>query len=52
MSFQDSFKKWYSSGVASAILIRETIDFSSFSGIFQDTAVADKKYFYHVSQTP
>ena len=36
------FQKWCSSGVVSAFLLRETIDFTGFSGTFQDTAVADE----------
>ena len=36
------FQKWCSSGVVSAFLLHETIDFTDFSGTFQDTAVADK----------
>ena len=36
------FQKWCSSGVVSALLNREIIDFTGFSGTFQDTAVADK----------
>ena len=31
---------------------REIIDSTGFSGTFQDTAVADKKYFCHFSITP
>ena len=34
------FQKWCSSGVVSALVLRETIDFTGFSGTFQDTAVA------------
>ena len=48
-SFQDSFKKWCSSGVVSAVLNCEAIDFTDFPGAFQDTAVADKKYLNHVN---
>ena len=33
------FQKWCSSGVVSAFMLRETIDFTDFSGTFQDTAV-------------
>ena len=40
LSFQGSFKKWCSSGVVSAISYCEIIDFTGFSGTFQDTAVA------------
>ena len=36
------FQKWCSSGVVSAFLLRETIDFTGFWGSFQDTAVANK----------
>ena len=36
------FQKWCSSGVVSAIPLRETFDFTGFSGTFRDTAVADK----------
>ena len=42
LSFQDSFKKWCSSGVVSAISRCEIIDFTGFSGTFQDTAVTYK----------
>ena len=45
------FQKWCSSGVVSAFLLRETLDFTGFCGIFQDTAVA-KKYFGHRFITP
>ena len=45
------FQKWCSSGVVSAFPLRETIDFTDFSGTFQDTAVA-KKYFGHRFITP
>ena len=45
------FQKWCSSGVVSAFSLREAIDFTGFSGIFQDTAVA-KKYFGHRFITP
>ena len=41
------FQKWCSSGVVSALMLRKTIDFTGFSGTFQDTAVANEKYFYH-----
>ena len=41
-SFQGSLKKWCSSGVVSAISRHEIIDFTGFSGTFQDTAVTDK----------
>ena len=34
------FQKWCSSGVVGAFLFRKTIDFTGFSGTFQDTAVA------------
>jgi len=47
MSFQGSLKKWCSNGVASTFLLREIIDFMSFSGIHQDIAVANEKYVYH-----
>ena len=40
MSHQNSFKKWCSSGVISAISCHEIIDFTGFSGTSQDTAVA------------
>ena len=43
------FLKWCSSGVVSAFPFLKTIDFTGFSGTFQDTAVADEKYFYHIS---
>ena len=46
------FQKWCSSSVVSALLFRRTIDFTSFSGTFQDIAVAHKKYFYHLFITP
>jgi hypothetical protein len=46
------FRKWCSSGVVSTLLKREIIDSTGFSGTFQDTAVADKKYFNHFSITP
>ena len=36
------FQKWCSSGVVSALMLRKTIDFTGFSGTFQDTAVADE----------
>ena len=36
------FQKWCSSGVVSALLLHRTIDFTGFSGTFQDTAVADE----------
>ena len=36
------FQKWCSSGVVSAFLLQETLDFTGFFGTFQDTAVADK----------
>ena len=36
------FQKWCSSGVVSTISRRETIDFTGFSGTFQDTAVTDE----------
>ena len=39
MPHQDSFKKWCSSGVVSAISRRKIIDFTGFSGPFQDTPV-------------
>ena len=45
------FQKWCSSGVVSAFSLREAIDFTGLSGIFQDTAVA-KKYFGHRFITP
>ena len=45
MLFQGSFKKWCSSGVVSTSLSRTIIDFMGFSGILQDTAVADRYYF-------
>ena len=41
------FQKWCSSGVVSALMLRKTIDFTGFSGTFQDIAVADEKYLYH-----
>jgi len=39
------FQKWCSSGVVSALPCCESIDFTGFSGIFQDTAVADESIF-------
>ena len=36
------FLKWCSSGVVSAVPLHKTIDFTGFSGTFQDTAVADE----------
>jgi hypothetical protein len=42
------FQKWCNSGVVSAFPRREIIDFAGFSGIFQDIAVAHKKYRNHV----
>lgn len=36
------FQKWCSSGVVGAFLFRKTIDFTGFSGTFQDTAVKDQ----------
>ena len=36
------FQKWCSSGVVSAFPLHESIDFTGFSGTFQDTAVADE----------
>ena len=42
------FQKWCSSGVVSALLLHETIDFTGFSGTFQDTAVAHEKHSYHI----
>lgn len=33
------FQKWCSSGVVGAFLFRKTIDFTGFSGTFQDTAM-------------
>ena len=41
------FQKWCSSGVVSALLLHRTIDFTGFSGTFQDTAVADEQHFCH-----
>ena len=46
------FLKWCSSGVVSAVPLRETIDYTGFSGTFQDTAVADEKYFNHIRIFP
>ena len=46
------FRKWCSSGVVSAFSLRETLDFTGFSGIFKDTAVAHEKYFYHEFKAP
>lgn len=43
-----AFSKWYSSDVISAVLPHETIDFTGFSGTFQDIAVANKLYSYHI----
>ena len=43
LSHQGSLKN----GVVSAFLLRKTIDFTGFSGTFQDTAVADEKCFDH-----
>ena len=38
------FQKWCSSGAVSAFSFRETIDFTDFSGIFQDISMAHEKY--------
>ena len=46
------FRKWCSSGVVSVLSGHKNIEFIGFSGTFQDTAVADKEYFYHFSITP
>ena len=46
-SHQDSSKKWCSSGVVSAASRHEILDFTGFSGTFQDIAVADEKYTNH-----
>ena len=46
------FRKWCSSGVVSAFSLRETLDFTGFSGIFQDTAVAYKQNFFHPKPSP
>ena len=35
------FRKWCNSGVVSAFSLRETLDFTGFSGTFQDTDVTD-----------
>ena len=43
------FQKWCSSGAVNALPYRRVIDFTGFSRTFQDTAVADKEYFYHGS---
>ena len=43
------FQKWCSSGVVSAPMLRKTIDFTGFSGTFQDTAVAHEKHLFHVT---
>lgn len=50
LSYQGSNQnsKWCSNGVASALSRHENIDFASFPGILQDTAVAYKKYRNHV----
>ena len=45
------FHKWCSNGVVNAISRYEIIDFTGFSGTFQDTIVANKKYSYHIFQT-
>ena len=45
------FQKWCSSGVVSAFLFRKPIDFTGFSGTFQDTAVADEKHSYHIKSS-
>ena len=46
------FRKWCSSGVVSAFSLRETLDFTGFSGIFKDTAVAYKQNFFHPKPSP
>ena len=46
------FRKWCSSGVVSAFSLRETLDFTGFSGIFKDTAVAYKQNFFHPKSSP
>ena len=51
MSFK-ALSKWCSSGVVSAFPFLKTIDFTGFSGTFQDTAVANEKYFNHSFVSP
>ena len=46
------FQKWCSSGVVSAFPLHKTIDFTGFSGTFQNPAVADKQHFNHVRISP
>ena len=46
------FRKWCSSGVVSAFSLRETLDFTGFSGTFKDTAVAYKQNFFHSKPSP
>ena len=41
-SHQGSFKKWCSSDIVSAISRHEIIDFTGFSGVFQDIAVTNE----------
>ena len=52
LPYQGSLKKWCSSGVVSAVPLHEIIDFTGFLGTFQDTAVADEKYFNHIFYIP
>lgn len=47
MSFQGSF----TNGVVSAVPLRETIDFTGFSGTFQDIAVAHEKHSKHIKNS-
>ena len=46
------FQKWCSSGVVSTISCHVIIDFTGFSRTFQDTAVANEQYLYHVRFSP
>lgn len=54
LSYQGSNQnsKWHSNGVVCALSCYKIIDFTGISGKFQDTAVADEKYFNHISKTP
>lgn len=49
LSFQGSLEKWCNIGVVSTLFFHVTIDFTSISEIFQVTAVAHEKYFYHAN---
>ena len=46
------FLKWCSSGVVRTLSHREITGFIGFSGTFQDTAVADKKFSNHTFYIP